>query len=165
MALPDNTDLATIDSPLGPITLEANSHHLLALTIHRDDEKVSLRPQTHNAILALTTAQLAEYFEGTRTTFDIPLSPKGTPFQEAIWRCLRDISWGHTDTYRGLGESAGYPNASRAVGGAVGANPIPIVIPCHRIVGASGAITGYSGGNGISTKQTLLRHEGIAFRH
>lgn len=115
-------------------------------------------------VLAHASTQLGEYFAGVRHTFDLPLAWSGTPFQEAIWRTLSTIPFGQTLTYDELGQKAGVGRAPRAVGGAVGRNPLPIIVPCHRVLGASGTITGYSAGEGIPTKEKLLRHEGIAFR-
>lgn len=115
-------------------------------------------------VLARAATQLGEYFEGSRTQFDVPLRWTGTRFQEAIWSELSRIPFGEKLTYDQLGQRAGVGRAPRAVGGAVGRNPIPIIVPCHRILGASGTITGYSAGEGIPTKEKLLRHEGIEFR-
>lgn len=116
------------------------------------------------AVLELAASQLGEYFNGSRTSFDVPLAWSGTRFQEAIWSELTRIPFGEKLTYDELGQKAGLGRAPRAVGGAVGRNPIPIIVPCHRVLGASGTITGYSAGEGIPTKEKLLRHEGIDFR-
>jgi methylated-DNA-[protein]-cysteine S-methyltransferase len=117
-----------------------------------------------NALLARATQQLHEYFAGSRTVFDIPTVTSGTPFQQKIWTTLTTIPFGSTLTYQELGEKAGVGRAPRAVGGAVGKNPIAIVIPCHRVLGSTGTITGYSGGDGIITKEHLLRLESIPYR-
>lgn len=116
------------------------------------------------AVLDNAAAQLSEYFAGTRTSFDLPIAWEGTPFQQAIWRELQSIPFGKSVTYQELGESAGVGKAPRAVGGAVGKNPVPIIVPCHRVLGASSKITGYSGGEGIPTKERLLALEGISYR-
>lgn len=116
------------------------------------------------AVLECAAWQLGEYFDGSRTSFDVPLAWSGTRFQEAIWSELTRIPFGKKLTYDELGQKAGLGRAPRAVGGAVGRNPIPIIVPCHRVLGASGTITGYSAGEGIPTKEKLLRHEGIDFR-
>jgi O-6-methylguanine DNA methyltransferase len=100
-----------------------------------------------------------EYFNGQRQDFDVPVTLEGTAFQQDIWQALLDIPYGHTLSYGELGAAAGHPGSARAVGGAVGANPIPIIVPCHRVMGANGAITGYSGGSGIATKQWLIEKE------
>lgn len=104
--------------------------------------------------------QLNAYFAGELTAFDLPLRFNGTDFQRSVWRALMDIPFGETVTYAELARSVGRPTASRAVGAANGANPLPIVAPCHRVIGANGALTGFGGG--IATKEILLRHEGVA---
>jgi methylated-DNA-[protein]-cysteine S-methyltransferase len=101
--------------------------------------------------------QLRDYFAGRRTGFDLPLAPEGTPFQRAVWRQLQDIPYGGTISYGELARRLGNPKASRAVGSANGANPIPIVIPCHRVIGADGKLTGFGGG--LPVKQALLALE------
>jgi methylated-DNA-[protein]-cysteine S-methyltransferase len=149
----------TIDSPLGPVTLSAEGDDIVGLAIgirHADSESTPL--------LERAKTQLGEYFSHTRTTFELPLHVSGTAFQEAIWDTLQSIPHGQTLSYQALGEKAGRGNAPRAVGGAVGRNPIPILIPCHRILASDGRITGYSGGEGIPTKAKLLDLEGITYR-
>jgi methylated-DNA-[protein]-cysteine S-methyltransferase len=107
--------------------------------------------------LVAAVRQLREYFDGKRKRFDIGLDPGGTVFQRRVWEFLLEIPFGQTISYTELAKRAG--GVARAVGGAVGANPLPIVIPCHRVVGADGSLTGYGGG--LRTKIWLLRHEGI----
>ena len=107
----------------------------------------------------LAPAQLREYFAGTRRTFDLPLAPRGTAFQQRVWAALRAIPYGETCTYGELAAAIGSPSASRAVGMANHHNPIPIVIPCHRVIGANGTLTGYAGG--LEIKRKLLALEGI----
>jgi methylated-DNA-[protein]-cysteine S-methyltransferase len=102
--------------------------------------------------------QLDEYFAGSRTVFNLPLAPAGTPFQRRVWNQLARIPWGTTVTYGQLAVRSGHPGAARAVGAAVGRNPISIVVPCHRVVGADGRLTGYAGG--VDRKATLLALEG-----
>lgn len=150
----------TIDSPLGPIALEAIDGVLTSLTIGTSGaESTPIQP-----VLTRAASQLREYFDGVRTTFDLPLSAGGTDFQDDVWQTLLEIPYGTTLTYEQLGEASGHAGKARAVGGAVGKNPIPIIIPCHRVMGANGAITGYSGGEGIPTKKALLDLEGISYR-
>jgi methylated-DNA-[protein]-cysteine S-methyltransferase len=150
----------TIDSPLGPITLEAVDGVLSSLEIGvRSEDSAPLQP-----VLTRAASQLREYFDGLRTTFDLPLSAGGTDFQDDIWQTLLEIPYGTALSYEQLGEASGHPGKARAVGGAVGKNPIPIIIPCHRVMGSDGAITGYSGGDGISAKKALLDLEGIPYR-
>lgn len=102
--------------------------------------------------------QLMEYFDGTRTTFDLPLEPSGTEFQLRVWELLRRIPYGVTTSYGVLARKLGDPQKSRAVGAANGANPIPIIVPCHRVVGSNGELTGFGGG--LERKRWLLEHEG-----
>jgi methylated-DNA-[protein]-cysteine S-methyltransferase len=105
-------------------------------------------------------AQLAEYFAGRRRDFDLPLAPAGTPFQQRVWQALRAIPYGRTESYGALAARLGQPGAGRAVGLANGQNPIAIVIPCHRVIGAGGALTGYGGG--LERKRWLLALEASA---
>jgi methylated-DNA-[protein]-cysteine S-methyltransferase len=107
--------------------------------------------------LKYATVQLRSYFAGKRRDFDLPLAPRGTEFQLAVWNALRQIPYGGTTTYAELARTIGRPSAVRAVGAANGANPIPIVIPCHRVIGSSGSLTGFGGG--LPTKRWLLEHE------
>lgn len=102
--------------------------------------------------------QLVEYFQGNRKTFDIPLALRGTEFQLAVWNELLRVPYGDTITYAELARRIGRPAAIRAVGAANGANPIPVIVPCHRVIGSNGTLTGYGGG--IERKQWLLAHEG-----
>jgi methylated-DNA-[protein]-cysteine S-methyltransferase len=109
-------------------------------------------------IIALARTQLDEYFAGRRTRFDLPLSPTGTPFQRRVWSALAEIPYGRTISYLELARTVGDARAVRAVGGANGKNPLPIVLPCHRVIGADGSLTGFGGG--IERKRWLLEHEG-----
>lgn len=102
-------------------------------------------------------SQLAEYFSGRRTRFDLTLGAEGTPFQEAVWSALQDIPYGTTASYRDIAETVGRPTATRAVGGANGRNPISIIVPCHRVIGADGSLTGFGGG--LDRKMVLLELE------
>jgi len=102
-------------------------------------------------------AQLSSYFNGTRTRFDLPLAPEGTAFQLKVWRALRNIPYGEVVSYKVIAETIGQPQAVRAVGGANGKNPIPIIVPCHRVIGCNGTLTGFGGG--LDVKQRLIDHE------
>jgi methylated-DNA-[protein]-cysteine S-methyltransferase len=115
-------------------------------------------------VLDKARKQIDEYFAGKRKSFQIPVSLSGTEFQRSVWSAVTDIPFGKVLSYGEVGHETGRPTAGRAVGGAVGANPVPIIIPCHRVLASDGRITGYSGGNGIETKAWLLDHEGIAHR-
>lgn len=147
----------TIPSPIGPITLRTDERHLIGLDI---DSGVPDKSPTTHPILHQAATELDEYFAGQRSKFDTPVFLPGTSFQQAVWRVLQTIPFGQLRSYGEVGAAAGYPHSARAVGGAVGKNPIPIIVPCHRVVGSDGAITGYSGGQGIPTKRLLLSHEG-----
>ncbi|HMA45123.1 MAG TPA: methylated-DNA--[protein]-cysteine S-methyltransferase, partial [Gemmatimonadales bacterium] len=102
--------------------------------------------------------QLDDYFARRRAVFDLPLAAAGTPFQQRVWRALRQIPFGATESYAGLARRLGAPAAARAVGAANGQNPIPIIVPCHRVIGADGDLTGFGGG--LERKRWLLAHEG-----
>ncbi|WP_433009291.1 methylated-DNA--[protein]-cysteine S-methyltransferase [Kribbella sp. CA-294648] len=152
---------AVIDSPIGPLTLvAAESGELAGLYMEKQRhlppvETFGLRD---DSILATVKQQLAEYFAGERTTFDVPLKLTGTPFQQRVWEALQDIPYGEVTTYGQLGASLGLvPGASRAVGLANGKNPVSIIVPCHRVIGSTGSLTGYGGG--LDRKQRLLDHE------
>ncbi len=108
-------------------------------------------------LLARAAAQLTEYFAGTRREFDLPLGPRGTAFQVTVWGALTRIPFGATCSYGDLARSIGRPTASRAVGAANGQNPISIIVPCHRVIGSNGELTGYAGG--LATKRWLIEHE------
>lgn len=111
-----------------------------------------------SGILARAAAQLTEYFARTRTTFDVPLAPTGSAFERRVWDALREIPYGSTLSYSELARRLGEPRVSRAVGAANAKNPIPIIVPCHRVIGAHGELTGFGGG--IDRKRWLLEHEG-----
>ncbi len=147
-----------INSPIGELYLIANNEALVAIdNIISDLYKKAQKMEKHT-ILDLTEKQLNEYFWGERKEFELPLAPKGTDFQQKAWKALMKIPYGKVWSY---GEQAKYlknPKASRAVGGANGKNPIPIIIPCHRVIGSSGKLTGYSGG--MKMKVALLKLEG-----
>lgn len=109
--------------------------------------------------LALAAAQLQEYFAGRRQQFDVPLALRGTPFQVKVWQALLEVPFGETRSYKQIAERIGSPKAVRAVGGSNNRNPVPLIVPCHRVIGAGGALVGYGGG--LDIKTYLLDHEGI----
>ncbi|MFA9430301.1 methylated-DNA--[protein]-cysteine S-methyltransferase [Egicoccus sp. AB-alg2] len=146
-----------VDSPLGPITLVCDGESLVGCYLeqqrHRPAETDFGVRDDH--VVAEAAAQLSEYFAGERRTFDLPLSfARGTDFQQQVWRALCEIPYGETVSYGELAARIGQPTASRAVGLANGRNPIGIIVPCHRVVGANGTLTGYGGG--LGRKQQLL---------
>src|ERR1700743_2169704 len=150
-------------SPIGRIEVTSDGNAITSLSIeragHLPHEEL---PETSCRLLDLAAKQLGEYFAGKRHNFELPLNTNGTEFQQSIWNQLSEIEWGDVRSYGELGIASGRATAGRAVGGAVGANPIPIIIPCHRVLAGDRKITGYSGGNGIPTKVWLLEHESIA---
>lgn len=153
---------ASLDSPLGCIRLAASPQGLFGVWFEgqQDSPDASHWPSEPNhALLQQAIRQLNDYFAGQRQQFDLPLDlSAGTPFQQAVWRALLDIPFGHTCSYGNISTTIGKPSATRAVGGAIGRNPLSIVVPCHRVIGAHGALTGYSGG--MSRKVALLQLEG-----
>lgn len=150
------------ESPIGLLELTSDGEHITSLSIARQGVvPLHEMPERPNAVLTEAARQLSEYFAGTRHDFELPIAPHGTPFQMSVWHRLGTIGWGEFLSYGELGNEIGKPGAARAIGGAVGANPIPLIIPCHRILAGDKRITGYSGGDGIPTKIWLLDHEGI----
>lgn len=157
--------MTRIDSPIGRIEVTSDGESVTSLSIERDGIlPLDGIPERSNPVLDRAVVQLREYFAGTRTDFDLPVSLVGTEFQKAVWSELTTLPFGGVVSYGDIGQATGRATAGRAVGGAVGANPIPIIVPCHRVLASDGRITGYSGGNGIPTKVWLLDHEGIAHR-
>jgi methylated-DNA-[protein]-cysteine S-methyltransferase len=146
----------TISSPVGPLALEARDGALVALRFGAGPPDAGEDP-----VLDAATAQLRAYFAGELQAFELPLAPRGTPFQQEVWAALRRVPFGATTTYGELAARLATPRgpaAARAVGAANGANPLSIVVPCHRVVGARGALVGFAGG--LETKRRLLAHEG-----
>ncbi|CAB4901557.1 MAG: methylated-DNA--[protein]-cysteine S-methyltransferase [Actinobacteria bacterium] len=160
----NDTASRIIASPVGPIHLNEQGGALtLVRLIGSQSAKVDLGGDS-TATLRQAERQLDEYFRGRRRTFDLTLRPQGTPFQRAVWNALAQIDFGTTRSYGDIARSLGQPSAARAIGGAVGANPLAIVVPCHRVLAGNGRLTGFSGGDGIPTKVSLLTLEGIEFR-
>jgi len=154
--------LLRVDSPIGRLELTSDGTAVTSLLIAKNGElPLDGIDDNPTAVLDTAAAQLAEYFAGERRDFDVPTAPKGTVFQKQVWEQLSGLGWGEVASYGDIGRATGRPAAGRAVGGAVGANPITIIVPCHRVLAGNGRITGYSGGNGIPTKVWLLDHEGI----
>ena len=151
-----------MDSPIGRIEVTADEGAITSLSIERQGHLPwEELPERTSDVLEAARVQLDEYFRGERAEFDLPLRLVGTPFQRQVWQLLGEVPFGDVLSYGEIGRSTGRPTAGRAVGGAVGANPVPIIVPCHRVLASDGRITGYSGGNGIPTKVWLLDHEGI----
>ncbi len=149
----------TYNSPIGPLTLAADSQGLRHIVFPQGSRCFEAPDdwQPDNRHFTTVIAQLGEYFAGSRTSFSVKLSPHGTDFQRSVWLALLQIEYAKTTSYGDVARILGKPKASRAVGAANGANPIPIIIPCHRVIGAGGKLTGFGGG--LPTKQWLLAHE------
>lgn len=148
----------SIPSPVGPISIYAKDNAVVFLTMGG----TSAPTIGESKVLNQAAKQLERYFAGKSKVLDFAVSLHGTAFQKAVWDQIAKVPFGQTISYAQIAEAIGKPQASRAVGGAVGANPVPLAVGCHRVMGASGRITGYSGGDGIPTKRWLLAHEGIA---
>ncbi|MGE5336412.1 MAG: methylated-DNA--[protein]-cysteine S-methyltransferase [Gemmatimonadota bacterium] len=151
------------DSPIGPLTLASDGTHLTAVRFARANGKPDVgrdwRRDDDLPVLVRARTQLDEYFAGRRRRFDLPLAPHGTAFQREVWRALQQVGFSQTSTYGALAAAVGRPEAARAVGAAMGANPIPIIVPCHRIIGRDGSLTGFGGG--LERKTKLLQLEGV----
>ena len=151
-----------LSTPIGNLTLVATQVGLRAVLWPDDDSRVSLPTELTasptDPVLTKTAFQLQQYFAKERTAFDIPLDLRGTDFQQAAWQALAKIPYGETWTYKQQAEHLGRPRAVRAIGAANGKNPISIVLPCHRVIGTNGSLTGFAGG--LETKKYLLLFEG-----
>ena len=157
--------LLTIESPIGRIALQGDAEAVTRLEIATAGRlSTDGLPDAPTPVLRRAAVELREYFAKKRTDFTVPVRAEGTPFQEAIWKQLTQIPFGGVRGYGDLGRETGRATAGRAVGGAVGANPVPLLIPCHRVLASDARITGYSAGDGIATKVWLLDHEGITHR-
>jgi methylated-DNA-[protein]-cysteine S-methyltransferase len=158
----------TIHSPVGPLLALADDDGLRTIVLPNgagNTRRTATAARTtpdHPTLRALRD-QLHEYFAGTRSTFDLPLVPVGTEFQLRAWQALRKIPFGETRSYKQQAEAIGRPTAVRAIGAANGKNPLPIVVPCHRVIGADGSLTGFGGG--LAAKRFLLELEGVALGH
>ena len=148
-----------MESPLGPLRLLADDRGLRGLYYqdHKNVPNLDSNADENHPVLSETRRQLEQYFAGQRQDFELPLSLQGTPFMLEVWEALGKIPFGTKVTYGQLAESIGRPKASRAVGRANGLNPVSIVLPCHRVVGSNGKLTGYAGG--LGNKDWLLQHE------
>jgi methylated-DNA-[protein]-cysteine S-methyltransferase len=159
IATAPTTTTTTVDSPVGPLTLTACDGSLSRL--HMQDQRHapahSPKWQRDDRAFDEVVQQLQAYFAGQLTQFDLPLAVDGTPFQRRVWAALREIPYGQTISYGELAHWVGSPGAARAVGLANGRNPVGIIVPCHRVIGADGSMTGYGGG--VQRKVWLLEHE------
>ena len=148
---------AWMETPIGRLLLISDDNGLRRIDFANGNSRPDAAWHDNPAALKETFGQLGAYFASELKEFDVPLAPEGTQFQKNVWRCLCEIPYGETISYGELARHVGNPKASRAVGLANGANPIPIIIPCHRVIGSDGKLTGYGGG--LSVKETLLSLE------
>ena len=155
------TIYSTFESPVGPLLLMSDGTSLIGLHTDNDKHRPAVRPDwirdDNVPPFAQAKAQLRDYFDGRRSEFDLPLAPQGTEFQKTVWRELRNIPFGETISYAELARRIGRPTASRAVGHSNARNPISIIVPCHRVIGADNSLTGYAGG--LDRKRALLALE------
>ena len=144
-----------LDTPIGTLRLASNGMQLLKIEFegHYNNDVV----EASDAVLVNCAHQLTDYFAGKRQCFELPLWAKGTPFQQAVWDALADIPYGELRSYKDIAHSINNPAAVRAVGAASGRNPLPIVVPCHRVIGSNGSLTGFAGG--LEAKRVLLQLE------
>ena len=148
---------ATLTTPIGELLLVSDGQALTAVQFDDERRASSSGAGLGDPIIAAASRQLRDYFDGTRTTFDLLLRPAGTPFELQVWAALRTIPHGETTSYGQLATQIGHAGAARAVGRANARNPIPVIVPCHRVIGADGSLTGFAGG--LATKRALLDHE------
>jgi len=157
-----------IDSPIGVLSIAADPHALRHIEFAENRHPAARAhwrqvPAASHAVLALAQAQLRQYFAGQRRQFELPLAPRGTPFQVQVWRSLGQIPYGETCSYRDLASRLGRARATRAVGAANGRNPLPIVLPCHRVIGQDGSLTGFGGGLTMKAALLALEREASGF--
>jgi methylated-DNA-[protein]-cysteine S-methyltransferase len=147
-----------IETPIGTLQICSDGAAVTELNFAGHYPAKASPTDEKDAILSLAAKQLSEYFAGKRTAFDLPLAPQGTVFQQAVWKTLAAIPYGELRSYSDIARQIGKPKAVRAVGAANGKNPLPIIVPCHRVIGRDGSLTGFSGG--IEMKSRLLQMEG-----
>jgi methylated-DNA-[protein]-cysteine S-methyltransferase len=160
--VPEHQFYSHLPSPIGELLLVSNGEAMTGMYMHWDQHSPERADgwQRDDSLLAPARDQLSAYFAGELFDFDLPLAPQGTEFQRRVWNELRGIPFGSTISYMQLARRIGRPSAARAVGAANGRNPISIIVPCHRVIGANGTLVGYGGG--LERKQWLLRHEAAA---
>jgi methylated-DNA-[protein]-cysteine S-methyltransferase len=151
--------VVSLESPIGPITLIAQGEKIVRVELGK-----KARAEGSSKVLTEAKKQLDAYFSGKLDRFNIPIDAVGTEFQKSVWKEISKIGFGRKLSYGEIAANIGNPAASRAVGAAVGSNPTPLLVGCHRVLGSTGKITGFTGGKGIKTKAWLLDHEQIEFR-
>ena len=147
-----------LETPIGALRLVSDGRHLVAIEFEGSHAVDTSDRELEDSVLQACATQLREYFAGRRTRFDLPLAPRGTDFQRAVWSALEGIPYGELRSYGEIARAIGKPRAVRAVGAANGRNPLPIVVPCHRVIGSDGSLTGFAGG--LEIKRRLLALEG-----
>jgi len=160
MKLPVFDSCTSFDSPVGNINVYAMGESVVFLSMG----EVACGQSGKAKVLTKARKQLEDYFKGKSKQLDFDVELHGTPFQEAVWGEIAKLGFGQVASYADIAQAIGNPQAVRAVGGAVGSNPVPLVVGCHRVLGSAKNITGYSGGDGIPTKKWLLAHEAIEYR-
>ena len=151
--------VASVESPIGPITLIALGEEIIRVELGK-----KARAEGSSKVLTEAKKQIAAYFSGKLERFTVPVEADGTEFQQSVWKEISKLGFGKAISYGEIAAKIGKPQASRAVGAAVGSNPTPLLVGCHRVLGSSGRITGFTGAKGIKTKSWLLDHEEIEFR-
>ncbi len=146
----------SVPSPIGDLRLYSDGRHIVKIGFPQEEDEPA--EAGNDEALEACARQLAEYFRGARHRFELPLAPRGTDFQQMVWRALAAIPYGQTRSYGEIARAIGRPRAVRAVGAANGRNPLPIVVPCHRVIGSDGSLTGFAGG--LAAKTCLLELEG-----
>jgi methylated-DNA-[protein]-cysteine S-methyltransferase len=159
MSRGDTCIYTTLDSPIGELLLLGDGEALRGLYMQHGRRPIAIKPAWARSAepFAGVAAQLREYFAGERTSFEVPLALEGSPFERRVWQALQEIPYGQTISYGELARGIGQPSAARAVGLANGRNPIGVIVPCHRVIGADGSLTGYGGG--VERKRLLLELE------
>ncbi len=153
-----STHYALLDTPIGALKLRSNGSCLTAIEFPNQHSSMAGEQRCSDAALTACAKQLTEYFAGDRNDFDLPIDAGGTSFQQMVWSALADIPYGELRSYKDIANAIGKPKAVRAVGAANGSNPLPIVVPCHRVIGSDGSLTGFTGG--LAMKTQLLTLEG-----
>lgn len=148
----------SLPTPFGYITVTAEAEKITSVELCKKSSSIGA-----SKVLDQAAKQIELYLQGRLPKFSLPLKVSGTPFQLAVWKAIAKVPFGKTVSYGEIAKAIGRPLASRAVGAAVGANPTPLLVGCHRVLGSNGTLTGYSGGQGIKTKKLLLDHEGIEY--
>ena len=149
----------TIESPVGPIAIYAQGQSIVKVELNKRCKAMGSSP-----VLAEAEKQIKQYFAGNLKSFNLKTKTQGTTFQREVWQRIAKLKVGQQTSYGEIAKAIGRPKAARAVGAAVGANPIPLIVGCHRVLGSSGGLTGFSGGRGLITKQWLLDHEKIDYQ-